>query len=303
MQFRYYNMENGEQVLPLLGENWRRAYGKGINELHFHNYMEIGICYDGCGNTILGDYVTNFEGGCMCIIPANYPHNNISKDGTLAYWEWMYFDIEKVLLDMKEMSSSKMDEEYLLTVINSSPLFFYRSDHKKISNIIMEIRNECDRKDYLYWEKTRGLLQTFVVELLRIQNIISDMPRKNPRSVEIVPALNYVKVHYREDLRIRDLAEVCNISESHFRRVFKDCMDVTPCDYVNMIRINEANNLMLVSHSTMEEIAFQVGYSNVSTFNRNYKKLIGMTPYQWKRSPENRVGQMSGIKSTLKGWM
>ncbi|MDO4313192.1 MAG: AraC family transcriptional regulator [Eubacteriales bacterium] len=303
LQFRYYEMGPNKQVLALLGEDWRRPYGNDLDVLHFHNYMEVGICYEGEGESVLREYVTPFEGGCIVIVPPNYPHNNVSKDGSVAFWEWMYFDIESVLQEMKEMSCNKLDVEYMQNALYDSALFFHQEEYQKISQIILEIRRECDKKAYMYQEKLRSLLQGFVVELLRIHNVNVEMSRKNPRSFQIAPALTYVKKHCSEEIRIRDLADVCNISESHFRRIFQECMNMTPNDYVNVARIHKASKLLLKSHATMEEIAYRVGYSNVSTFNRNFKKMIGMTPYQWKRSPDNYAGQMLDFKiSALKGW-
>lgn len=303
LQFRYYEMGAHDQVLALLGEAWRRPYGNDLVDLHFHNYMEIGICYEGRGMSTLRDYVYPFEGGSIVIVPPNYPHNNTTEPGTVAFWEWMYFDMESVLEDMKAQSFNKLDTEYILNMLYDSALFFQREEYPKISSIILEIRGECDRKAYMYQEKLRGLLQLFVVELLRIHNVKSDMSRKNPRSFQIAPALSYVKKHFSEDIRIQNLANVCNISESHFRRIFQECMNMAPNDYVNAVRVQEASKLLLKSHATMEEIAYRVGFGNVSTFNRNFKKIIGMTPYQWKRSPDNYAGQMLDYKiSALKGW-
>ena len=188
-------------------------------------------------------------------------------------------------------------------MLNETALFFNQKEQARISNTILEIREECDRKAYMYREKIKGLLQAFVVELLRIHNIKGEMPRKSPRSFQIAPALAYVKEHYNEEIRIRDLARVCNISESHFRRIFQECMNMTPNDHVNVVRIHEASRLLLKSHATMEEVAYRVGYGNVSTFNRNFKRMLGMTPYQWKRSPDNYAGKMLDFKiSALKGW-
>ena len=69
LEFRYYEIEPNEQVLALLGENWRRTYGKDIDRLHFHNYMEVGICHEGHGETILRDKVQSFEEECVIIVP------------------------------------------------------------------------------------------------------------------------------------------------------------------------------------------------------------------------------------------
>ena len=141
------------------------------------------------------------------------------------------------------------------------------------------------------------------MELLRIRNIRDEMSRKHPRNLQIVPAIEYVKAHYAEEIRIEDLADVCNISASHFRKIFQECMNMSPNDYVNAIRIYEAARILLKAHLSMEEIAYRVGYENVSTFTRNFKKIMDMTPYQWKKSPDNYVGQMMNFKiSALKGW-
>lgn len=303
MEFRYYEIEPNEQVRALLGESWRRSYGKDIDNLHFHNYMEVGICYEGHGESTLCDSVKIFEKDCVIIVPPNYPHSNTADLGTTAYWEWMYLDIDSVLQDMKELSSSKLDTDYLRGVMYESALFFYRQEYPDISDTILKIRDECDKKAYMYKETLKGILQSFVVELLRIHNVQGDMPRKSTRNFQIAPALSYVKEHYHEEIKIQNLAQVCGISETHFRRIFQECMNMGPNDYINVIRIQEASRLLLKSFATMEEIAFRVGYGDVSTFTRNFKKMFGMTPYQWKRSPENHSRQLLDFKiSVLRGW-
>lgn len=303
LEFRYYEMAPNEQVLALLGENWRRAYGRDVDKLHFHNYMEIGICYEGHGESILRDSVKSFEKGCIIIVPPNYPRSNTVDLGTTAYWEWLYLDVDSILHDMEELSFNKLDTEYMRYVLYKTALFFHQKEYRRISNVILKIRDECDRKAYMYKENLKGLLQSFVVELLRIHNMQEEMPKKSSRNFQIAPALSYVKEHYNEDIKIRDLADVCGISEPHFRRIFRECMNMAPNDYINVIRIQESSKLLLKSFATMEEIAYQVGYGDVSSFTRNFKKIFGMTPYQWKRSPDNCSMRMQESKvSVLKGW-
>ena len=303
LQFRYYEMCANEQVLALLGDSWRRPYGNDVSDLHFHNYMEVGICYEGHGKSLLRDHVSFFRGGVISIIPPNYPHHNETEPGETAFWEWMYFDMDSVLADMKSISYSKLDTESIAGALNETALFFQQEEHKEISSTILGIRDECEHRAYMYREKLRGLLQSFTVELLRIHNVQDDLPRKSPRSFQIAPALAYAKEHYHEEIRIRDLARACSMSESHFRRIFQECMNMPPNDLINVIRIREAGKLLLKSHISMEEVAYRVGYGNVSTFNRNFKRMMGMTPYQWKKSPDNYAGRMLDFKiSALKGW-
>ena len=54
VEFRYYDIPQGDIVLPLTGEGWNKEYGEGRDKLHFHNYFEVGHCYAGEGEMILG---------------------------------------------------------------------------------------------------------------------------------------------------------------------------------------------------------------------------------------------------------
>ena len=63
MEFRYYQMPAGSQIMALLGDKWVQQYGEGIDYLHFHNYMEIGYCYFGEGSMMLEDERIPFRGG------------------------------------------------------------------------------------------------------------------------------------------------------------------------------------------------------------------------------------------------
>ena len=76
-----------------------------------------------------------------------------------------------------------------------------------------------------------------------------------------------------------------------------------PLDYLNMIRIDKACELIQNKDYAMEEIGFRVGYQTPSTFNRNFKKLTGKTPYQWKKE-ENRLGvsKKNYRISAKRGW-
>ena len=53
IEFRYYEIPQNEPCMALLGEAWIRPYG--MDSLHFHNYMEIGFCYDGIGEVVLDE--------------------------------------------------------------------------------------------------------------------------------------------------------------------------------------------------------------------------------------------------------
>ena len=110
-------------------------------------------------------------------------------------------------------------------------------------------------------------------------------------------------VHYAENFKIADLANECHMSETHFRRVFQQRMNMTPVEYVNFVRVKKACELIDKTNISMEEVAEKVGFMTPSTFNRNFRRIIGTSPYQWKKRPDNHEGKLLEYKiSALKGW-
>lgn len=97
MEFRYYKMPSGSPILALLGDKWVQSYGNDTDYLHFHNYLEIGYCYDGRGELVLGEQSLRFKPNQFTIIPKNYPHTTNSNPGTISYWEYLFVDEESLL--------------------------------------------------------------------------------------------------------------------------------------------------------------------------------------------------------------
>ena len=77
IEFRYYEIPQNEPCIALLGEAWVRPYG--MDSLHFHNYMEIGFCYDGIGELVLDEQTIPYKQGMFTVIPKNFPHKPPAK--------------------------------------------------------------------------------------------------------------------------------------------------------------------------------------------------------------------------------
>ena len=104
-------------------------------------------------------------------------------------------------------------------------------------------------------------------------------------------------------MKIAEIASVCHMSESHFRRLFEENIGMTPVDYLNQVRVKKACDMIRKTGYSMEEIAVKVGFTTTSTFNRNFKRIVGTSPYQWKKSPENFEIRLADFNILIeKGW-
>ena len=95
---------------------------------------------------------------------------------------------------------------------------------------------------------------------------------------QIAPGLLYLEKHYRENPAIADLAELCHISESSFRRLFRAYTGLAPQDYAARLRIGKARLLLESGAMSVAEAAEAVGYQDSSYFSRVFKLKTGILP-------------------------
>lgn len=304
VEYRYYEIPENELVLALLGEDWIRDYGEGIDYLHFHNYLEAGTCYEGRGEVVIGEEHYPFAGGGFVLIPPQIPHTTNAEPGTKAYWEWMYLDMEKVIaLGCGDVARDDPKVRALERKLFRRGYYFREEEQPQMAALLKGIRQEMGEKAYLYRESVQGLLQVLLVEMIRIGDAKEERERREGQDDMIAPAVLFVQEHYQEELKVAQLAKVCSISESHFRRVFREVMNMKPSDFIETVRVQMACDVMERSDCTMEEVACRCGFGDVSTFTRDFKKILGITPYRWKRTEAYRDGRAPGLKiSAKKGW-
>lgn len=298
IEYRYYEISEKDLVLALLGEDWIRCYG--LDYLHFHNYMEVGVCRYGEGEVLIEDRRYPFNGTQATVIPPNVPHDTDSQ-GRDAFWEWLYIDVDRVLEAMcvhDKILIRKIKKE-----VYKNAFFIEQADCPALMEILEAIMREAREKPHMYRESIKGYLYAFIVEILRMNDYEKELKQIDPDTFLIGAAIDYVEEHYMEDVKIVDMAEACSMSESYFRRLFWEYMGMKPLDYLNGYRIWKACELMGSRDKSMENIACQTGFKNVSTFNRNFKRSVGMTPCQWKRSADNGEGKIRNFRVTAqKGW-
>ena len=303
MEFRYYQMPAGSPILALLGQKWVQHYGENIDYLHFHNYLEIGFCYEGQGRMLLGEEEVRFSGREFSVIPPNYPHTTDSDLGTISRWEYLFIDVEGFL---RSFLDTPVKADKVIQRIYSKALFLEENQSPSISAKILKIMNIMRDGEEFYLEEAKGILASLLVEIARL-NRRSEEERveeeKGKLTNMITRVQDFVSYHYMEDIKVEDLAKSCHISETHFRRVFTSYMKMSPLEYINTVRINTACELLETTDAPVADVAHKCGFTTNSTFNRNFKQLMGVTPLEWRKRPESYEQQLLRFNiHSEKGW-
>ena len=95
--------------------------------------------------------------------------------------------------------------------------------------------------------------------------------------------LKYVENNYMDKITIEDIANEVNLSQSHFMKYFKNTMGSSFIDYLNEYRLTIASRLLISSESSILDIAAEVGFDNLSYFNRIFKKRFNQTPSAYRK--------------------
>ncbi len=93
----------------------------------------------------------------------------------------------------------------------------------------------------------------------------------------------YIDDHLVERISIGELAKLVELSKFHFCRVFKLTFGVSTQAWILRRRIEVAQGLMLTTRDNLAAIALRCGMSDQSHFTRTFRRLVGETPYQWRR--------------------
>ncbi len=86
-------------------------------------------------------------------------------------------------------------------------------------------------------------------------------------------AIDFISVHYNENLPVKTYADTCNLSESHFRKLFRQYTGVSPIEFRNRIRFNKAR-ILFEQNFTLTEIAEKTGFCDANYFSKLYKRYM-----------------------------
>ena len=156
-----------------------------------------------------------------------------------------------------------------------------------------------------YLEEAKGILLALLAEVARLNRSSQEenIEEKGKITNMIARSIDYISQCYMEDIRIGDLAKASHISETHFRRVFTSYMHMSPLEYINKVRIQTACEILKKTDEPISDIAYKCGFTTNSTFNRNFRQLMGMSPAEWRKRPENYEQQLLKFDiHSEKGW-
>lgn len=237
-----------------------------VNDFHYPNtpYGHFLYAMKGYANYILGGQLYEIYPNSLTYIPTGTdPYLNTDSD----------FEYVKIFFTITENPS--MEE----VILSDSILPVFNDTPGNIQNIISEIV-------LCYSSTPKCFIRQYSLFYTLLDNIISTHLSSNAASGSshsISPAVQFIKNNFRYEFTTKELADMCNLSEPYFRKLFKETMHSNPTDYKNYIRINRACHYLVTGTATITKISGYVGYNNLQYFYKTFKSIVGVSPTEYRK--------------------
>lgn len=256
--------------------------------LHWHDELELIYIKKGTG-MITVDFTPHIvtAGTIALILPGQLHSIDQHEQDTMEYENIIF---HPSMLISKKTDTSNTD---LLSPLFSGALavpLLYTPDSPYYAEVAacVDANDEISRTNpagYQLFIKSQLFMLFFI---LSNKCAISERPKKDYKSLEKLKLiLKYIENHYMDKISIDMIASEVGLSQSHFMKYFKNTMGTSFIDYLNEYRLTMASRLLLSSDSSILAIASEVGYDNLSYFNRTFKKRFQMTPREYRKKYAN----------------
>lgn len=251
----------------------------------------------GIGNTkSIHSIYTSFLEALSCIPycnPSEIIHvQDLSKH--VKYHIYEYKEAEKHMIDAVQHRKSEAYDYFLMMMNQINQLNDIAKRNKIIEALVLASHasridgiDDLDYFDYTCHINTlMGLKGSELIEwaFQRFVDITGYVKKHNAidYSNKIVQATKeYLEAHYAEEISLEDVAEYVNISPQYFSKLIKKNTGFNFIDWLSMLRVKKAKELLTNSNLTVKEVCFMVGYKDPNYFSRIFKKKIGMTPSEY----------------------
>lgn len=261
----YYNSSG-----TILVDHYKREGFYTMPKHHAHDVYELYYLFTGERHFFIRDRSYRIESGCFVFVEKEELHKTI--DAELPNHERLVINFSSELLTQFPLHGRS-------GVIMLPPQMQYKGE-ALVREIIAEAQSTAEGRDLML----EALLKQLLLLLFRTQK---EQPSHEEETSSVHQTISkiaaYVGSHYDEPLRLNDVASRFYISSYYLSRKFKECTGFGFSEYVQLVRVREAQRLLRETELKMIEIAEQVGIESVANFYKLFKATNGCSPLQYRK--------------------
>ena len=284
------NATHGDFILPFTTYYCEFSEIQTLIPIHWHEEIEFTIINQGIGEYKIDLIPYTLEKGDLVLIKPFSLHSIYQVDNKSMHWSTMVFNLNMLNSAVTDGCLIK----YFAPILNNEhqlPLIIKKNSkgYDELFITITKIFDCYNSKGIAFEIELKSLLYHFFGLLYKYDLIVKNKatPLSSDVTNKIKIILNYIKENYMKDISIKDMCSICNFSEYHFMRFFKKYIGMTCIEYINTYRLEIASKLLDTTDNSIMDISFEVGFNNVSYFNKLFKSKYKLTPREFREINQN----------------
>ena len=259
---------------------------------HWHYFMEIIYMIEGAAMMNCDDESFVAERGDMVLFLPHQLHSIYSVANMPVKYYVLKFDVGHLVSSESVFGSGSIihfSSIFRAAKGNPAAKLLFHSDEMKdfsVKELFNRVYEEMQKQEYGYRLMMQSYLNTLLIFVLRCwrkNGFDTDQAiLKAPEEKNIYYITEYIDMHIQDNLKVEELAEICNMSYSYFAKSFREMYGQSCKKYIEFIRLCKAEELLLFTNQDMNYISQETGFSDCSHFIRAFKEKYGMTPGKYR---------------------
>lgn len=273
------------EITPLSNEDFfillNNYHAKFNFPIHYHPEYELNFVFNSSGKRIVGDCIMEYKDTDLVLIGPNTPHvwsgNNCHDDVRVITIQFQADILSDVMLSKKLMApvQNMLENSY-------RGIDFPHVLHSSFKKRLLEL---CNKSGFDSLLELLSIL--YDLSISRNMKLLCSSSYVNKfehcMSPKIKNVTDYIYEHFSGQLKLKEVADLINMSENAFSHFFKKRTHRSFSDFLQDVRIGNASRLLIESEKSIAEIGYECGFNNLSNFNRIFRKKKGCTPSEFKK--------------------
>lgn len=258
-----------KELYPLGIGYYKQAIGHKMERKEHDDNLLI-YCLEGVGNLRCNATEHKVNAGDLIILPKGVLHSySASHDNPWTIY-WIHFngDLAKQFI---QLINANLESPILNLGIQSRLVTSFET--------LLEVRQARIHQPAAIF--AANLLREILSHIALLRPLVNQQKQEQSLDLEKVHSLMAARV--QEQLDLDTLAASCNLSKYHFIKRYKAATGSTPINHFIHLKIERACHLLDVTEQNINEVAFAVGYEDAYYFSRIFRKIMGMSPSQYRK--------------------
>lgn len=259
-------------------QRMRRTGFSKMPRPHAHGFYELYYLLGGERVYFMNGSVYLVQKGDLMIVHPNDLHSTASSE--VPEFERVLVNVSPDFLAIDQPRTTE-----LLTSRPSGLIRFSMREQARVERLLLQMLAECDEQQLDYDLCVRASLLELLVCIRRAEQQMRKTPQtsNHPMHQKISEIAAYIHTHYPESITLDSVAKTFFISPSYLSRVFLKLTGFHFREYVQVVRIREAEKRLKTTKDKVQIIAEQVGFEHIAHFNRVFKKQTGFSPLRYRK--------------------